>query len=69
MTWAHWLGDYRRVIRAIESAGNTDHEVAASYGVGDATVDRTRPERRRIVAPLMPYAATLPKCSPLGFTS
>jgi len=44
MAWARWLDVYRRVIRSIESAGRTDHEVAASYGVGDAAV---RPFKRQ----------------------
>jgi len=39
MAWAHWLAVFRRVARAIESAGMTDYEVAARFRKRDATVD------------------------------
>jgi predicted transcriptional regulator len=50
------------VIRGIESAGKTDHEVAASYRVGDATVRHLNRQDREAgrVERLRGEAGTLP---------
>lgn len=40
--WAYSVDLRERVVRAFDVGGMTDHEVAALFGIGEATVHRHR---------------------------